>query len=65
MLKLNDLHHICCMEAMKDIPNGYFDLAIVDPPYGLERNQRGSLRISMSNSKEALSWDIPPPLNIL
>ena len=23
-----------CMEAMKDYPNNYFDLAIVDPPYG-------------------------------
>lgn len=23
-----------CVEAMKDFPDGYFDLAIVDPPYG-------------------------------
>lgn len=23
-----------CMEAMKDFPNNFFDLAIVDPPYG-------------------------------
>ena len=23
-----------CMEAMKQFPDGYFDLAIVDPPYG-------------------------------
>ena len=23
-----------CMEGMKKIPDKYFDLAIVDPPYG-------------------------------
>lgn len=24
-----------CMEAMREFPDGYFDLAVVDPPYGL------------------------------
>ena len=24
-----------CMEAMRYFPDGYFDLAIVDPPYGI------------------------------
>ena len=24
-----------CMEGMKDFPDGHFDLAIVDPPYGI------------------------------
>lgn len=23
-----------CMEIMKQYPDGYFDLAVVDPPYG-------------------------------
>ena len=23
-----------CMEAMKEFPDGFFDLAVVDPPYG-------------------------------
>ena len=23
-----------CMEALKEYPDGYFDLALVDPPYG-------------------------------
>lgn len=31
-----------CMEGMKDIPDKYFDLAIVDPPYGLERMKHGT-----------------------
>lgn len=29
------LLNIDCMDFMKDIPDKYFDLAIVDPPYGL------------------------------
>lgn len=28
-------YNLDCMEAMKQFPNGFFDLAIVDPPYGI------------------------------
>ena len=28
-------YNIDCMEAMKKIPDKYFDLAVVDPPYGI------------------------------
>ena len=33
-----------CMEAMRQFPDGFFDLAIVDPPYGIgaERFANGS-----------------------
>lgn len=24
-----------CLEAMREFPDGYFDLAVVDPPYGI------------------------------
>lgn len=27
-------YNIDCMDAMKEFPDGFFDLAIVDPPYG-------------------------------
>ena len=27
-----------CMELMKQYPDKYFDLAIVDPPYGIDIN---------------------------
>ena len=37
MLELNKLYLLDCMEGMKQIPDNYFQLAIVDPPYGLER----------------------------
>ena len=28
-------HNMDCMEGMKEFPDNYFDLAIVDPPYGI------------------------------
>ena len=34
MLELNCLYNQDCLEGMKEIPDGYFELAIVDPPYG-------------------------------
>jgi len=35
--KIN-LHHTDCMDFMRDIPDGYYELAIVDPPYGINVN---------------------------
>jgi site-specific DNA-methyltransferase (adenine-specific) len=34
MLELNQIYNMDCMEGMKQIPDKYFELAIVDPPYG-------------------------------
>ena len=36
MLELNKLYNMDCMEGMKTFPDNYFDLAIVDPPYGIK-----------------------------
>jgi len=35
MLELNKLYLMDCMEGMAQFPDKYFDLAIVDPPYGI------------------------------
>jgi len=29
------LYNMDCMAAMKQFPDGFFDLAVVDPPYGI------------------------------
>lgn len=34
MYDLNKLYNLDCMEVMRNTPDKYFDLAIVDPPYG-------------------------------
>jgi len=44
-----------CMEVMKRYPDKYFDLAVVDPPYGIDRNG-----MNMGNSvfnKDDKKWD--------
>jgi site-specific DNA-methyltransferase (adenine-specific) len=50
------------MLLMARYPDNYFDLAIVDPPYGLERLQKGSLRLGgvKGNYKDKLEWDKKP-----
>lgn len=37
---LINLYHADCMEFMADKPDNCYDLAIVDPPYGLERYKK-------------------------
>jgi site-specific DNA-methyltransferase (adenine-specific) len=37
MKHLSETFNKDCVEAMKEYPNNHFDLAIVDPPYGIER----------------------------
>lgn len=31
---MNEAYNLDCMEGMKQFPDKYFDLAVVDPPYG-------------------------------
>ena len=59
-----------CMNVMKDYEDNYFDLAIVDPPYGIAQltgmetsNNRGKLnqsRIFGKQSHKFKKWDNPP-----
>jgi site-specific DNA-methyltransferase (adenine-specific) len=39
---ISEVKNIDCIEGMKEFPDKFFDLAIVDPPYGIGRD--GSLR---------------------
>lgn len=32
---MNVAYNMDCMEAMKEFPDKFFDLAVVDPPYGI------------------------------
>ena len=33
--EMNNIYNEDCLKAMKQIPDNYFELAIVDPPYGI------------------------------
>ena len=51
-----------CMSYMATVPDKYFDLAIVDPPYGLPKDAvhgRGKLKTRAMNSMN-MEWDVAP-----
>jgi site-specific DNA-methyltransferase (adenine-specific) len=63
MLELNKLYNIDCMIGMKEFPDKYFDIAIVDPPYGLPQSSthgRGKLKNRIINADSIHDWDIAP-----
>jgi site-specific DNA-methyltransferase (adenine-specific) len=59
---LLDIRHADCMDMMREFPDKHFDLAIVDPPYGIGagKMQQGMWGASRMERKD---WDsaIPRP----
>jgi site-specific DNA-methyltransferase (adenine-specific) len=51
-----DLRLGCCMDAMKTFPDGHFDLAIVDPPYGI-----GMAANPVRQAHAPKAWDAAAP----
>lgn len=69
-------YHMDCMDGMKRFPDKYFEVAIVDPPYGINapnmamgtnksRSKNGypaeSTASRLKRSKGAGQWDSEPP----
>jgi site-specific DNA-methyltransferase (adenine-specific) len=58
---MNTVHLIDCMEFMADIPDKYYELAIVDPPYGIGQDGQKECicKNPKHNRKEHLKkqWD--------
>lgn len=52
-----ELLNIDCMEYMKGLPDKAFDLAIVDPPYGVNINHSGGRGKGGWKSHERKGWD--------
>lgn len=51
-----------CIQGMKRYPDKYFDLAIVDPPYGININNSIGRRKGQKPSKyKKVDWDNEPP----
>ena len=54
-MSINVVHNMDCMTGMSIYPDKHFDLAVVDPPYGIDRNG-----MNMGNSvfnKDDKLWD--------
>ncbi len=56
------LHHCDCLDLMREMPDKAFDLAIVDPPYGIGMSG-GNVGYKGFNNLERKGWDsvIPSP----
>lgn len=60
-------YNMDCMEGMKEFPDGYFDIAIVDPPYGgvtkggYMRNQMGGGVAKHRNDYHLSLWQCEKP----
>jgi site-specific DNA-methyltransferase (adenine-specific) len=56
---INIVHNCDCMEIMEELPENYFDLAIVDPPYGIgDFNQTRSRKVH-----KKIKWNNTQPDN--
>ena len=58
------IHNADCMEVMSKYEDNYFDLAVVDPPYGIGENGDKSASRNRFNNGEYKSFsggDIEPP----
>lgn len=62
-------YNMDCMQGMKEFPDAFFDLAIVDPPYGIgydaqaeksggQKSKNGS---AFKKEYHASNWDVAPP----
>ncbi|TQI68547.1 DNA methyltransferase [Clostridium sp. KNHs216] len=75
MFELNGFYNMDCMEGLKQFPDKYFDLAIVDPQYGIDtpkmsmgtnKHRRKNGYASTSTTEKLLrsgadsSWDSEP-----
>lgn len=70
------LYHMDCMEAMRSFPDGFFDLAVVDPPYGGANSDIGGAAVrpairpiqagrtggtwASKYGKKIIAWDTAP-----
>ena len=58
---LLDIRHADCMDLMREYPDNHFQLAIVDPPYGIGVKTNMGRRRGCVNDNPPAIWDKSPP----
>lgn len=63
MLELNKIYNMDCVEGMKKFPDKYFELAIVDPPYGIKMDggNIGGSNLGKVTDYTKKDWDSESP----
>lgn len=57
----SEIFNIDCVEYMRTLPDKYFDLAVVDPPYGINA---GNMQMGISTTRKysrGKDWDLGAP----
>jgi len=62
MIEKNKFYHCDCMELMKQMPDKFIDLAIVDPPYGGGSRERESCKAGGQTSSNETGQDLADSL---
>lgn len=60
---ISEVLNVDCLEYMRSLPDKHFDIAIVDPPYGLDKKSTqgsGKLKNRCLNRGNIQKWDIRP-----
>ena len=58
------IHNVDCMELLKATPDKFYDLAIVDPPYGINVSKSGNVggnKLAKATDYGAKEWDAYSP----
>lgn len=59
---MNVAYNVDCMEYMRTLQDKAFDLAVVDPPYGINiSNNIGRRKGDRRSAYEKVTWDAAPP----
>ena len=59
-MQLSGFYNMDCLIGMKQLPDKYFELAIVDPPYGIERFKHGGSVVNKYGD-ENRAWNNTKP----
>jgi site-specific DNA-methyltransferase (adenine-specific) len=61
---ISEVHNMDCMEGMKQFPDKFFDIAVVDPPYGIRQDghrENNRSKLAKSRKYHKALWDQNPP----
>lgn len=64
-MPISEVHNQDCLTALKDYPDNFFELAVVDPPYGIDgnshRKNKSRNKLTLAKDYHTALWDQEPP----
>lgn len=58
-MAISETYNMDCLQGMKEYPDNYFQLAIVDPPYGIEKGFQANSRVAKYGQMKTVN-DLKP-----